>query len=235
MNKHHRHPFRLALAGLLLALLGACGSLLPKPPVPPAFYLLDGLVVPAPAADRANTPPAAPPPPVALPHTLIVALPLPAAGYDSARILYLRQPHQLLYFAHSEWVDTPARMLVPLLVGAIDGAASWRAVVAAPSAASADLRLETTVLRLQQDFTSAPSQVRFTLRATLLEAGNRRVLAWREFDARVAAPSDDAAGGVTAANRAVRQVLDELGAFTADTARRLPATAAAEAPVLPRR
>ena len=230
MNNHHHHCLRLALAGLLLALLGACGSLLPKPPVPPAFYLLDGAVAAAPAAVGA-----APPPPVTLPHTLIVAVPLPAAGYDSVRILYLRQPHQLLYFAHSEWVDMPARMLAPLLVQAIDGAASWRAVVAAPSAASADLRLETTLLRLQQEFTSVPSQVRFTLRATLLDAGSRRVLAWREFDARVAAPSDDAAGGVAAANRAVRQVLDELGAFTADTARSLPAPAAASAPVLPRR
>ena len=228
-----RHHFRPLVLGALLALLGACSSLLPKPPVPPAFYLIDAAPLVAPVATGAQLPPAAPPaqPPITLPHTLIVSAPLSAAGVDSPRILYLRQPHQLLYFAHSEWVDTPARMLAPLLVKAIDGAATWRAVVGAPSAASGDLRLETTLLRLQQDFTSTPSQVRFTLRATLLDAGSRRVLAWREFDARVAAPSEDAAGGVAAANRAVRQVLTELGAFTADTARGLPATAAPPAAV----
>ena len=232
-----RHHLRLLVLGLLPALLGACSGLLPKPPVPPAFYLIDAAPVAAPVAAGAPLPPAAPPdqPPITLPYTLIVAAPLSASGVDSARILYLRQPHQLLYFAHSEWVDTPARMLAPLLVRAIDAAATWRAVVAAPSAASGDLRLETTLLHLQQDFTSTPSQVRVTLRATLLDAGSRRVLAWREFDARVAAPSDDAVGGVAAANRAVRQVLGELGAFTADTVRSLPVTAAAPAPVLPRR
>lgn len=224
---------RLLALGPLLALLGACGSLLPKPPVPPAFYLIDAAPAAVPVAAGTHLPPT--PLPTSLPYTLIIAAPLSAAGYDSARILYLRQPHQLLPFAHSEWVDTPARMLAPLLVKAVDGAATWRAVVAVPSAASGDLRLETTLLRLQQDFTSAPSQVRFTLRATLLDAGSRRVLAWREFDARVAAPSDDAAGGVAAANRAVRQVLDELGAFTAGAARGLAAAATAPAQVVPRR
>ena len=132
-----RHHLRLLVLGLLPALLGACSGLLPKPPVPPAFYLIDAAPVAAPVAAGAPLPPAAPPaqPPITLPYTLIVAAPLSASGVDSARILYLRQPHQLLYFAHSEWVDTPARMLAPLLVRAIDAAATWRAVVAAPSAA----------------------------------------------------------------------------------------------------
>ena len=43
----------------------------------------------------------------------------------------------------------------------------------------------------------------------------RRVVAWREFDASVSAPSEDAYGGVRAANRAVQDLLAELAAFSA--------------------
>ena len=44
------------------------------------------------------------------------------------------------------------------------------------------------------------------------------MLAWREFDAGVAALSEDAYGGVRAANLAARQLLAELAAFTAQAA-----------------
>jgi cholesterol transport system auxiliary component len=57
----------------------------------------------------------------------------------------------------------------------------------APTASSADLRLDTEILRLQQDFASQPSRVRFTLRAYLVDQTTRRVLAWRVFDEAVAA------------------------------------------------
>ena len=82
---------------------------------------------------------------------------------------------------------------------------------------SGELRLETEVLLLQQEFTTKPSQVRFVLRAYIAEDGTRRVLATRDFEALVPAPSEDPYGGVLAANTAVRQVLDELTAFSAQT------------------
>jgi len=71
-------------------------------------------------------------------------------------------------------------------------------------------------LRLQQEFLSAPSTVRFTLRAYLVESATRRVIASREFEAAVPAASEDPYGGVVAANRAVRTVLENLSAFCAE-------------------
>jgi len=44
------------------------------------------------------------------------------------------------------------------------------------------------------------------------------VLASREFEAVAAAPSEDAYGGVMAANEAVRSVLESLAAFCVETA-----------------
>lgn len=194
-------------AAMGLLVLGACSALSPSVTSPPSFYVLE-----SPAS-------VAPPSMPALAPTLIINPTHAAAGFDSARIIYVREAHRLDYFAHSEWVDPPARMLTPLLVSAIEGAGAFRAVVATPSAAAADLRLDTEIVRLQHEFQSRPSRVRFTLRVDLVDDKTRRVVARREFDASVAAASDDAYGGVVAANRAVQTTLKELAAFVAATVR----------------
>lgn len=194
-------------AALGLLVLGACSALSPSVTAPPSFYVLERLASVAPPSMPALAP------------TLIINPTHAAAGFDSARIVYVREAHRLDYFAHSEWVDPPARMLTPLLVSAIEGAGAFRAVVATPSAAATDLRLDTEIVRLQHEFLSRPSRVRFTLRVNLVDDKTRRVVARREFDASVAAASDDAYGGVVAANRAVQTTLKELAAFVAETVR----------------
>ena len=93
----------------------------------------------------------------------------------------------------------------------------YRAVVQAPSLAAANLRLETELVRLQQDFGARPSRVRLTLRAQLIDTDARRVLASAEFDETEVAPSDDAYGGVIAANRALGRLLERLAKFCAET------------------
>jgi cholesterol transport system auxiliary component len=196
------HKARLLLVCSGMVLLCACSSLLPKPVAPPTLYTL--------------TPGAAPPAggnPTPVDLTLIVNPPLAAAGFESARMVYVRQAQQIEHYAHSEWVDTPARMLAPLLVNSLSQRGVARAVVADSSAASGDLRLHTELLRLQQTFESQPSQVQLRLRATLLDEASRQVLAVREFDASVPAPSDDPAGGAVAASGAVQQVLAALAGF----------------------
>jgi len=220
---------RFCAAGLLpLLLAGGCGVLTPKPAAPPAFYSLDS--APAGAAAAALVGPAFPAAigvagATGVAPTLIVNPPHAAAGFDSRRIIYLREPHKREYFAHSEWVDTPARMLAPLLVAALEKSGAFRAVVLTPSAAAGELRLDTEVVRLQHEFGAGTSRVRFTLRAYLVEVKARRILAWREFDASVASASEDPYGGVLAANRAIQAVLGELSAFCAE-ATRIPVIAA---------
>ena len=161
------------------------------------------------------------PPRLASPAMPSVAVnaPVAAAGFDSPRIIYVRKPQLLEYFAHSEWVDTPARLLKPLVAASLTGSGAFRAVVSAPTAANADWRLDTEIVRLQQEFTGSPSRVRFTLRATLVDAGSRRVLAQREFDRVVVAMSDDPYGGVVATHQVVQGVLGELTTFCAEAAR----------------
>ncbi len=209
--------WRCIAAVAALALLSACNALRPlvAPGEHPKFYSL---------SDRADAAtPAAAPRASATGLTLIVATPQAAAGFDSRRMMYLRRGDELEYFAHNEWIDTPARMLAPLIVAAVEARGAYRAVVLTPSPATGQVRLETEILRLQQEFLGAPSRVRFTLRAQLVESGTRRVVASREFEAMAAAPSENPRGGVTAAHEAVRKVLGEVADFCVQNA---PAVAA---------
>lgn len=201
-----------AVALFTVLALAGCSALrtVVSPSPAPARYSLAGAATSqtrAPAVSAANA------------LTLIVNTPHAAAGFDSPHMMYLRHPDQLEYFAHNEWVDTPGRMLAPLIVSAIDSRNFFRAVVRTPAPAAGDLRLDTEVLRLQQEFFATPSVVRFTLRAYLVEAATRRVLAAHEFEAVADAPADDPRGGVTAAHAAVKQVLSQLADFCVHAAR----------------
>lgn len=207
---NHQHGTGAGLARFFLLLcasvLGACSVLKPAASEPPAFYALNSpptAPIQAPASATRTLP------------TLLITSPRAGAGFDSQKIILVRHEHQLEYFAHSEWVDTPARMLAPLLAGALEATGAFGAVVLSPASAAGDLRLETEITRLQHNFLTQPSRVQFTLRAFVLDDRMHRVLAWREFRSEAVSASDTPQGGVMAANQAVQTVLTELAQFVA--------------------
>jgi cholesterol transport system auxiliary component len=200
--------FSALAAAALLA--GCAGNLLPKPPAAPLQHTLDA--APTSAGHQQVAAMAGP--------TLVVAPLVAAAGYDSPRMVYLRQPQTLEAYAFHEWADTPARLLAPLIVQALQQGGRFRAVLQGPSSGEAALRLETTLLRLHHDHTVQPSQLRLTLRAVLIDTTTRQPLAWREFDVRVATPAAGPMGAVAGAGVATQRVLDELAAFVAAEAQR---------------
>jgi cholesterol transport system auxiliary component len=210
---------RAALLSVALLGTGCTGGLLPKPAAAPTRYTLGD------PPDVASAGGPAPGPAPAAAPSLVVALPGAAPGFDSHRMVYLRQPQVLQAYAYAEWVDTPARLLLPLMLQALQNTGAFRAVLPSPSSAAGALRLETELLRLQHDHTQSPSVVRLTLRAVVLATATRQALGTREFDARVPAPSDSPAGCVAAAATATRQVLVALSAYVATfaaSARREP-------------
>jgi len=200
----------LFTASLLLGIAGCSGTLLPQPPAAPAQFTLD------PAGAAAASAPAHAGAATATAPVIVVALPRAAPGHDSKRMVYLRRAHELEAFAFHEWVDTPAQMLAPLIVRSLLDSGAFRVVLMAPSAAVGALRLETELIRLQQDFGTRPSHVRLTLRAVLLDTATRQAVAWREFDEIVPATGEDAVAGVAAAHQATRRMLAALASFCAD-------------------
>lgn len=200
-----------------LSAFSGCSSLLPAPATSPSLFTLDDgspalispatLSVPIAAAGSTAMPAVA---------TLIINTPKAAAGYGTAHIVYARRSQEIEYFAFSLWVETPAQMLTPLIVRAVERTGAFQAVLAAPTAASSRFRLDTEIIRLQQDFSAAPSRVRFTLRAVLIDGTTKAVVARREFDADVASASEDTYGGVIAAQAVTQRVLFQLAAFCAE-------------------
>jgi cholesterol transport system auxiliary component len=189
---------------VLAALLGGCAALQPRVESP-NLHVLGATPVATAARVR---------------HDLVLEVAVPRAwpGFDTPQMAYVRKPHELDYFAANRWADTPALMLGPLLADALERAGGFGAVVQMPSAVVADVRLETELVRLQQDFETQPSRVELAVRVQLIDARGRRVLASRLFEETEPAPSEDAYGGVMAANRALQRLLEQVVEFCASAA-----------------
>ena len=215
MNLHRYKCIQLAGARctVIVAIftLQACSFLKPVSAPATSYYSLDFSSV------SASIPVAA----VKFRPTLIVNPPSAASGYGSSRIVYLREQHKIEYFANSEWIESPARMLAPLLITSLQSSGAFQAVVLTPSAVAADWRLNTEIVRLQHEFFQKPSRVRFTLRAHIVDEKSRRILGIREFDISVTSDSENAYGGVLAAHTATVNVLKELATFTTQIAEQL--------------
>jgi cholesterol transport system auxiliary component len=138
---------------------------------------------------------------------LVVGVPQAAAGFEQPRIAYLRRPSEVSYYAAHVWVDTPSRMVMPLLVRSLETAGLWRVVVPMPTGIRGDYQLDLSGLLVQQEFLQQPSRSRVRVRAHLLDVKAQRVMGARNFEALEPAPTEDAYGGVLAADRALATVL----------------------------
>lgn len=200
MNRHDYFSRRLFQVLAVVMMLSGCTGFQASQSDSPHLYVLDA----RPAIKEAQ-----------VRRDLVLAVSTPRAwpGLDTPQMAYVRQPHALDYFAVNRWADTPAHMLEPLLGYALEQTRSFRAIVRAPGSYPADIRLETELIRLQQDFQTQPSQVQLTLRTQLIDVASKRIIAVKQFDGVENAPSDNAYGGVIAANRLLQRMLGELADF----------------------
>jgi cholesterol transport system auxiliary component len=181
--------------------LSAC-SLMPSEDTPMAQYVFDLPIFPT-----------------SNPHTstkiLQVAMPQAVAGFDSQGMTYIRYPAQLERYTKSQWVDTPAHMLLPLLVRSLEASGQYQAVLSAnTSNLSGEIRVDTEILRLQQEFVpQQASRVHLVLRVQVFHLGEHNVLSTQVFDLSETTPSDDAQGYVIATNQALLKWLPVFQAF----------------------
>lgn len=199
-----------ALIGLG-AVVSGCGGLLPQPPEAPRTYLL--------APELPNRFGSAPTATSVKRPSLRVSVPRAEPGFDNRRMAYLEQDYRLDSFAEHEWVAAPATMLAPLLVRALRDSGAFATVSEDDQGIDTDLRLDTVIEALYQDFRVRPSQARVQLRVRLVDPAARRVLATQVFSDSEPARTEDPYGGVIASNQALGRLLPRIADFAAANAR----------------
>ncbi len=196
-----KHLSASNLVFIMAIALTGCSALQPANVPPMDVYRLEAIA------------PGSSPAPANTTASIMVGNIRAAAGFDTSRMLYMRQPYQVEEFQQSQWQKPPAAMLMPLVVSALESSGVFKVVVQAPSTVLTTYRLDLEILSLQQDFSRTPSRVHFKLRAHLSERQNQQIIAWREFSISIPTAREDAYGGVLASNQAVAQVLQQLRVF----------------------
>ncbi|CAK0759744.1 cholesterol transport system auxiliary component [Gammaproteobacteria bacterium] len=195
------HIYHLAFILFVILNIAGCGGLLTTAEVEPTQTYLFGSIAPKEVYIGKGK------------IVIIVATPTAQAGFDTTGIAYVHKPYRLDFYSKNQWIDSPQRMLSPLLVTALENTGRFQAVLPASSSISGDLRLETEFLCLQHELLTQPSQFHITLRVQLLDIRHQQVQAIRTFDTLESASSEDPYGGVVAANRAIIRLLEEIAKF----------------------
>lgn len=176
-----------------LFLLAACVG---QTNVPPVQYYVLGNGEEAAFARRASQ----------IGRVLLVNPATVSSFYDTQRLVYSRAEGQRAYYQFAAWTDRPGRLFSELLIRRL-GAASTT------SGVKGDLVLYTRLHELYHDASVSPGTVRIEVWAELVDAAGRLAGERRRFSRSVPARSENAAGAVEAANRAVSEVLDEIAAW----------------------
>ncbi|WP_456371747.1 ABC-type transport auxiliary lipoprotein family protein [Thiolapillus sp.] len=179
-----------------IALLAACAG---KPQPPVTEYSLSPRIQP-----RTSTE-------LRLPVTLKLAPVNASQKYMTTDIVYVDGKYRRNSYAYSRWVDTPVHMLQLVLQDGLERSGLFQAVLPSSSLLRADLRLEATLYEFSQQLKPGQkSEGVVRLGFHLLDVRESRLLASRQFEVRVPAPSLDAQGGVSAINAAVAALLPRL-------------------------
>jgi cholesterol transport system auxiliary component len=179
----------------------------------------------APAAEQAVTTSLLDQLPAEVPHrttasplTLVVFPPEARPAVDTMQMAYAAKPHQLAYYAHNQWAETPPQMLQPLLVRTLEATGAFHAVVSPPVAGMPVLALRTDVVELVQDYTQEPPVLRLALRVRLADERTRNVLGTREVVVQEPMQQQGPDAGVRAANAAMARALRDVAQFVLEKA-----------------
>jgi cholesterol transport system auxiliary component len=145
--------------------------------------------------------------------SLLVMQPSAVDGYDTNQMLYVNKPFELSAFADNSWMSPPVTMLLPLMIRSIESSHYFYAVTSDLNASKTDYRLESQLIRLQQNFLVKPSQIQLIMRVMLIHSADSHVLATTTLYESIACPSDTPLGGVIAANQAARRLTAQITHF----------------------
>ena len=147
--------------------------------------------------------------------TILVTSTEAISTYQNKQMFYQIKPYEISSFAKNTWASPPAEMIFPLIVQSLEHSRQFQAVLSSSNDEPTDYRLDTQLLKLEQNFLSKPSVMDMRLKAVLTDVKNGQIIASRLFTQHIHCPSDSPYGGVMAANQATRQLTSDLVNFVA--------------------
>lgn len=196
---------RVALVAFCIVTVSGCSALAPVN-IDTRKYMLSRQPAELPGAQRH-------------PMSLLILRPESNRAFDTTRMAYTTQAYQIAYFSQNEWAETPAQMMLPLMVAAISNTHYFEQVLAPPDFGHHSFALRSEILDLEQDFTANPPTLRFTMRFLLSREADNAIVASKEVSAHEAMREKTPYAGVVAANEATAKILRELAAFVVGNAR----------------
>ncbi|HAT9294192.1 TPA: hypothetical protein JBB98_06285 [Legionella pneumophila subsp. pneumophila] len=136
------------------------------------------------------------------PITIQVTVPEAVAGYQTEEMLYMKKPFKLEPFVKNAWTSPPADMLFPLLVQSLQSSGYFYAVTSSPYSEEADYRLDTQLLKLEQNFIKKPSVLEFSAKIVLTHISDNQIIGSRIVSLQIPCSQDTPYGGVIVANQA---------------------------------
>lgn len=195
----YRYFISLTIGGLLL-LLNSCSPI--SLPVTNT-YTLSNAYKPAVASTTSSL-------------SIFVSNPSAVPGYQTSKIVYCNNPYEIKYFSKNRWIAPPAQMLLPLIAESLQNTHRFAAVVIPPFAGSTDLRLDVTLLKLQQKFLDnihQSSVLELSMRAQLINLHNNQPIATTQFALNQKIASTKLYDVVKTANQVVTQALQQIALF----------------------
>lgn len=150
--------------------------------------------------------------------TLLVFAPRSRPLFDTVRMAYQVQANEVDYFSRTEWAETPAQMLQPLLVKTLQDTGWFTAVVTSPYSGAHGSGLRTEIGELVADFSGDPAVLRLSLRLQWTD-GAGRVIATHEVSVREPIQQRTPEASIAAANAATAKALGEVARFAIERAR----------------
>src|SRR5437762_6442746 len=111
--------------------------------------------------------------------TLLVLAPATASVYDTTQMAYTTQTYEVAYFSRNEWAQTPAHMMLPLMVETLRKTRYFSAVVPSPDFGHHTYALRTEIRSLKQDFTADPAMLELAVQFHLTRESTHQIIATR--------------------------------------------------------
>lgn len=153
------------------------------------------------------------------PMQLVVKEPTAFRALDNDRIMVRPSPEKISYYPKAVWSDRLPRLLQSRMIEAFENSGAVRAVGSHADRVDGDLHLASEVRSFQIDVGQGAPVAQIDLVAKVVNDREGRIVASRNFSARVQAASDDPGAGVAAMNQALTEVMQDLVQWTSSQRR----------------